>query len=234
MRSFKNRKIYLCCASMPSREESLKDWVVWALEQPVDYVCVYLDRWPKKPSWIPENVQTIEGDLKTLGRFSWVNRQDLFVITDDDIIYPPDYVMRMLIFLEEKPNSIVCVHGSNIKLPFISYYERSSREVFGFRSKQKKRKVDIPGVGTSAFDAKNVNLSLENFSRKVGMDSEVAFLAKKQDSEIWIIDREENWLKVNEKAKKSGSIFHSSNVKDGSELDVSKLQTKTVFEFLKL
>lgn len=124
-------------ATYPQRRETLEQSVASIASQ-VDRVFLVLNEFSEVPPEIAAigNVEPIipEEDLKDLGKFLPVPKEDDIVfLTDDDLIYPPDYVSSTLAAAEGigLGNAVFGYHGSI----YTDVEARGAlgRRVFGFR-----------------------------------------------------------------------------------------------------
>lgn len=135
--------------------------------------------------------------LGSEGRLLYYNEYDnntFYFTIDDDILYPENYSNKILDLFEINKNSIICVHGSNLKNKEKIDYRY--RDVIHFTSKlDKPTKVQFPGVGTTCFKKGVLKINYNDFKIKNISDPYIGILAKKQKINIYSINREKLWLK---------------------------------------
>lgn len=221
------RRVSLSCATMPTRETALRDWVAWAMTQPVDHVRVYFDRWPTRPDWLPDGVEVAEGSARALGKLHWCEDDALHVVTDDDILYPPDYVARTLEGLERHPLDIVCHHGGVVRPGYRAHYSTRSRQPYVYHRETPERRVHIPGTGTMAFDSRAVAIRQDHYTRTVGIDSETGVIARMLGAEVWVLAHPGGWMVPNPRSA-GPSLVRSSVDGDRTEYDTAEAQSRTV------
>ena len=91
------------------------------------------------------------GDLADAGKL-WppVDCEDLWLLVDDDLLYPRDYVDVIKSGIERHPGCIVTFHGCDLVRPFAAYYR--SRSVYRCLGHvPNDRPVDVGGTGVMAF-----------------------------------------------------------------------------------
>ncbi len=198
-------------ASLSTREALLAKTIETLLPQ-VDAVCVYLNGYKTVPQCLihPKVLHALlshevglrgaEGKLffwdRDLFKAAPIWRDDdIAIIVDDDIMYPSDYVAKLVAQLDKQPKSIACVHGSSLMTPFERY--ATSRWVASARGPlASTTRVNIPGTGTMAFRAGSFSVSLrEHFPWSHCVDVCVGIQAMRQGVECWAVARPDGWLK---------------------------------------
>ena len=92
--------------------------------------------------------------LGDAGKFAWSNQDRRGVpgyrlTLDDDIIYPPDYVKRMVSYVAEYDNkALVGVHCMLFKQPVKRYYALESRYTMNFHFEQTAIDKTVHVIGT--------------------------------------------------------------------------------------
>lgn len=99
-------------------------------------------------------------DLTDLGKFHGLKCFDkpvYYFSCDDDIIYPPDYVAKMIKWIEHfDGNSIVTSHGRKLKGPGRHYY--NDHQQFNCKSfVNGVHRIDVAGTGVTAFRTDKFN-----------------------------------------------------------------------------
>lgn len=126
---------------------------------------------------------------------------------DDDIVYPPNYVERMVAALERHPGAVVCVHGSIFREPFESY--RGSRMSVRFMAGlAEDAQVHVPGSGTMAYRLRDLEVQLRRDldPRMPTIDPSLAVLCKRRGVPVWAIARPLGWLQY-VPPPKGGTIY---------------------------
>jgi glycosyltransferase involved in cell wall biosynthesis len=214
-------------ASFPARRALLEQTIDSILPQ-VDFLNVYLNGYEDTPRFLRSpKIHVIHsreyGDLRDNGKFFFLDSVPWgyhFTI-DDDIIYPQDYVQKMVLKIEQYDRkAIVGCHGVVFATPFVEYMK--SREVFHFkRSLASDQLVNLLGTGTTAYHVGAINLSREDF-REVGMaDLWFAVAAKRQKVPMIAIERPNAWLVPLCEADESSLYSEALN---GSQLQTTIVQ----------
>jgi hypothetical protein len=186
-------------ATIPQRTACLEKAISTIIDQ-VDLLNISLDSYNSIPSSLQGHPK-IYCSLDTKhryaerGKFFWVNQVAGYYFTvDDDILYPTDYVTKMIEAIERYDRkAIITVHGNNIKHPFINYYK--SMEPVLFRSELRQdTSVDFPGTGTMAFHTDTMKFSIKDFELPYMSDLWLGLLAKQNKVPVIAIQRDRGWL----------------------------------------
>jgi FkbM family methyltransferase len=215
-------------ASFPARLDLLEQAVDSILSQ-VDFLNVYLNGYDETPRFLRSSkIQVIHsreyGDLRDNGKFFFLDSVPWgyhFTI-DDDIIYPHDYVQKMVLKIEQYDRkAIVGCHGIILGEPLIRFM--TGRKVFHFKCALEQDKlVNVLGTGTIAYHTGTITLSMADFGQPGMADVWLAIAAKSQCVPMIAIQRRHQWLQPLGEADET-SLF-SLAMKD----DV--VQTKVVKE----
>jgi hypothetical protein len=191
-------------ATLASRVETFQK-VLSVIHAQVDHVFIYLDGYNVPPSFLGSfdrvTVRRAEdaGDLHASSRFLCL--QDLsnptaVVIVDDDIIYPPDYVDRLVSALQRlEGKAIVGVHGRIFMPPYQSYVRNAAVAHFGCELVQ-DRQVHVLGTGTCAFISSNFRVDPREWGGTDMNDIEVAIEAQRRGLPRIAVARAAGWLKA--------------------------------------
>eukprot|EP00050_Salpingoeca_kvevrii_P002846 m.204920 g.204920 ORF g.204920 m.204920 type:complete len:602 (+) comp10700_c0_seq4:810-2615(+) len=228
-------------ASVPARKESLIK-AVQSLAAQADFVNVYLNGYDSIPAELDglTHVRVVlassdegHGDIGDAGKFAFLSDLALgyHFTFDDDIVYPPDYVERLLLTIRETNDlAIACVHGINIKMQqFQHYYELGSRQVYGFAfALNANTLVDICGTGTTAYATRTLpDLVLEDFFNPVNMaDLWLAAIAKRKGIPMVSIRRGHQWLRTAETMEGKETLWAAHAVEGRSDSDQTALIEK--------
>lgn len=188
-------------ASIPARGQSLRQAIESICHQ-VDHVEVVLNGYKAVPDWLRHERITVTtsqdvGDHADNAKFMGMERYDecIYFAIDDDILYPADYVARMLECMSRYGGrAAVGVHGSFVpKRPgtFLG------RRVFCFWD---LLPFDAPcsyaGTGTIALSRHMMPASPLSLFTDTGMsDLFVASSLKRRGIPVICIDRPEGWLR---------------------------------------
>lgn len=166
----------------------------------VDQVFVFLEEFKVVPEFFEKHrVQIFTSqDLdisEGVGKFIALRTLDQGILfpLDAGIIYPPDYVSKMLSYLAVSDYQAVCgVLG--IQLPEFPKSLSNGRE---FRIAEKMSQgglVSILGTGTIAFDIQNVDLSLDDLLHPGSLEVHFAVHLKRKNIPALVVPRETGWL----------------------------------------
>lgn len=226
-------------ASLSTRE-SLLQQVIASLISQVDAVCVYLNGYDTAPAFLrhPKVLHAVlskeagwrgaEAKLWFWDRSAfkaapeWKD-DDVALICDDDIIYPPDYAERMVAELDARPGTIACVHGSIMMEPFDRY--STSRWIAKARGPlERATRVHIPGTGTTAFRRGDLDFELgRDVTWSHCVDVMLAIAAKRQGVECWSVPRPDGWLTP--MALPSGTVIYRQRTGAGNDqVETDKLR----------
>ncbi len=190
-------------ATMPGRLDTFEK-VLPAIQAQVDHVFVYLDGYDAAPIFLQgldritvRHAQDL-GDLHASSRFLCL--QDLVAptvvaIVDDDIVYPPDYVDRLVECLQcVDGRAIVGVHGRIFKAPHRSYVCDADALHFA-QGLARPRQVHEVGTGTCAFISSRFDVNPTEWRRCNMDDLSVAAEAQRRGLPLVAMARAPQWLK---------------------------------------
>jgi len=190
--------------TMASRAETFHK-VLPVIHAQVDHVFIYLDGYVTLPTFLSRfdrvTVRRTEdiGGLHASSRFlclEELSAPTVVVIADDDIIYPPDYVARLVAVLQRlEGQAIVGVYGRIFVPPHQSYV----RDVVTFHFAQELPRdwhVHEVGTGTCAFISSNFNVNPKKWGRSDMDDINVAIEGQQRGLPRIVIARAAGWLKA--------------------------------------
>jgi hypothetical protein len=212
-----SEKIIISLASIEKRSNCLRQ-VVRSLINQCDKMNVYLNDYKKIPDFLNNkkiNVIT-RGDIGDIGKFYNIeNENGIYLTVDDDIIYPSDYVYRMVEFLKSHKNKIAAgVHGCILNLNSMNNYYKDRNLTHYRHPLEKERVVHIIGTGTLAFHTSEIKIRLSDFEKKNMADVWFAILAHKQHIPMILITRSKMWLQDIPEATQMESIYSTSKGKN--------------------
>jgi glycosyltransferase involved in cell wall biosynthesis len=196
-------------ASFPARKDVLKTSIASVLPQ-LDELILYLNDYDDAPEFTRHpkirvvRSQDAVGDLRDNGKFYNLPQDDnAYIFTlDDDLIYPPDYVARMVHSIEMLGRtSIVGVHG--VIFPLKDFNDLSQRTVFTFYRKSKGNFVDLLGTGTAAWHSSTLKIGLGDFQTKGVCDLWFAVAAARRNIPFYSVPRTNQWLRENTRSEVS-------------------------------
>lgn len=187
-------------ASFPKRRDSLRLTLLTVLPQ-LDELILYLNDYEEIPDFcVHPKLRVILGkdtlgDLRDNGKFFDLPKEnDSYVFTlDDDILYPPDYIQRLVHYIEIfNRKVIVGVHGVNF--PETALSDLGQRTVYGFRHQHFGTFVDLLGTGTTGWHSSLLKPKLEDFQTAGVCDLWFARLAATSGLALFNVPREKGWL----------------------------------------
>ena len=196
----KNGKTFVGIASIPERVDSLKK-AIDSIHDQATRVGVYLNNYDSVPGFLLKKNIIVRrsqdhGDLRDNGKFFFLQeaKEQYYATIDDDIIYPTDYIYRLIEALRTTgTHSAIGVHGSNFPGEIKAITE--FRHVFHFeRSLPFVTRVDLLGTGTLLFDQSVWKLQTNEFIDPGMADVWFALAAEKRDYPIFVINRNRGWL----------------------------------------
>jgi len=211
-------------ASLPEREECLKE-TIDSLYNQVDKIIIGLNNYDKIPNFLnKDKIESylLDNSLGDAAKFYKIEdyKNHYYFTCDDDIIYPDNYC-DMLIEKSTKLNSIVGVHGVNIKYPFLKYY--LNRTIYHFNNVLTyDLEVDILGTGTCLIDTSLLDLKLETFKIPNMADIWLADFCKKNNIKLYTIERKMNWLEYNSNMKENWTIYDHHKGNDKIQTNIIK------------
>lgn len=153
-------------ATFPARRRQLKKAVASIIGQ-VDRLHIYLNNYPSIPGFLQQDRVVAhlpgQGDLQELGKFHGAYGEHGYIfLLDDDIMYPKDYVSRMVFEIEShQREAVVGVHGITFSRTDPSVV--NNRFVCDFRKSCCGGPVDALGTGTVAFHSQLIQFELLDF-----------------------------------------------------------------------
>ncbi|WP_122468921.1 hypothetical protein [Brevundimonas lutea] len=199
-------------ASIPGREKSLS-LAIDSLQGQVDHIFVYLNNHVSVPQCLNKANITVfrsqdHGDLRDNGKFFILDhlKSDVFFFSvDDDIVYPSDYVWRLVNSLKSfELKAAVGVHGAIYPRVPASFFSRSV--VHFQRPLDQTLAVSVLGTGTTAFHTSVVKPRLADFGDGGIADLRLAAFLKANGVPALAVARSDKWLvDANDQAESASS-----------------------------
>lgn len=195
-------KIFACIASIPQRQNLLIKSIHSIVNQ-VDEVYVYLNDYSEESAekirGLSKNkISYVIGD-NSLGdayKFYWSDKLRGFILTlDDDLIYPSDYVEKIIAGIEKYNRlSVVTFHGKIFKFP-IADYENSYIKFTSFKQDLNEDLfVHGGGTGCMGWHSDTIELTMKDFPSPNMADTHFAILAQKKKIPICLLSHKSNWI----------------------------------------
>ncbi|NHB95883.1 hypothetical protein [Photorhabdus stackebrandtii] len=207
-------------ASIPEREYNLQI-AINSIYPQLDELNVYLNGYEKIPQFLNRDKIKVYmshrfGDFGDASKFFPLKNKSGYLFTlDDDLIYPPNYVEKLVLKIEKyKRQQFICVHGNIIDIDSLSSYYKYKKGVHFSRPLDNDITVNIPGTGTLAYHSSLYSFSMESFQLKNMSDIWVAVIAKKRNIAIISIDRPDCWIRTSISKTDPNSIYSNREYLD--------------------
>ena len=210
-------------ATLASRTETFRK-VLTTIHAQVEHVFVYLDGYEAPPAFLNDfdrvTVQRADafGDLHASSRFLCLQNlasPAVVALVDDDIIYPEDYVQRLVEVLQQVGGrAVVGVHGRIFMPPHRSYV-RDAMSFHFANALAKPCQVHELGMGTSAFVSSFLDVDPRRWDRCDMNDITIAIEAQRRGLPRVAVARAMGWLKPYEQGQ-ADSIWLKTS-RDDSE-----------------
>ena len=216
-------------ATYPPRQKCLKETVPSLVNQ-CSRLFIYLNDYSSVPDFLAHpRIEAFCGSkypsCGDIGKFYMIEHVDGYYFTvDDDIIYPSDYMKRMVNRIEfYQHRAVLGVHGCVLNMNHMHNYYRA-RNLTNYRNHlSMDRPVHVIGTGTAAFHTSTIKITLKQFPIPNMADIWFALQGQKQKVPFILINRGGFWLKDSPSAPSTSSIYRKSMNKEHG-----KLQTQTI------
>jgi pentatricopeptide repeat protein len=220
--------VYAAICSIPSRLETLRS-TVHSLENQVDGIFVYLDKYDDVPTDLSDNAkvtifrsQDFDADHRDNAKFLGYNRlvgssaPFYYFTCDDDIAYPHDYISTMIRALRNFDDRVALgVHGVIVEERPRSYFRRRFNFHFADDSVDSFRLVNNLGTGTTGFHSKLfASIDPNKWSRGGMVDIYFSIECKKNLIPMVCINRHSGWLVDLDETKSTPTLFHEFKEKE--------------------
>ena len=206
-------------ATMPGRETALQATIRSLINQ-VDELHIVLNGFKKVPIFLKHRkITAIIDENNTYGdaaKFTILGKSGYLFFTDDDIIYPEDYVQTMIMAIENYDRrAIITSHGRRfINWPVKSYYHDNSVKIRCLGSLDRDSWVHVPGSGVMAFHSTTIGITLSDFKAKNMADIWVGVAAQREETPIVAIKHRQGWIREATGYDVSHSIHARLNGRD--------------------
>jgi hypothetical protein len=133
---------------------------------------------------------------------------DIIIVCDDDIEYPPDFVETLLSYL--KPGIVVTVMGKIMKpRPIENYYTDFETCYRTFSEVEELVQVEVPGTCGLAFHRSTCPDLDDTYFKSINSDVWMAVYCKEKSIPAYVIPHKADWLKnlMPLLPKKTPSVF---------------------------
>ena len=214
-----------------------REWLLYqalrSLLPQVDRICVYLNGYPEIPEFVRNPKMEVassdeHGERGDAGKFFWADRMDegYFLTCDDDLIYAPGYVERIIEGIERYDRRApVGLHGGIFAINARSPYQRMfssclARSMGDFY-------VHCLGTGVMGYHTSTWQLSPDFFRSPNMADIWLARHAQEVQQPLICIQHERNWVVDLDPVN---TIFDNSVGQTGTALDTFSEQCTVVQE----
>ncbi|WP_054707056.1 glycosyltransferase [Bacillus sp. JCM 19041] len=189
-------------AALPSRFENLKEIIPPLLKQ-CDRMFIHVNGAKECPAFL-KNESKIKFSFSSdnlggqMAFKEFPNTKGYYFCVDDDLIYPNDYIEKMISLMKAHNNRIIaCVHGSsfNYNAPIDRVFKNKTNSYLSYKGLEKHSRALIPGVGTSCMHTDSFVIKPSDFPYQNMRDAFIACKAAKEGIPIFAIKRPDNWIK---------------------------------------
>jgi hypothetical protein len=194
--------IYANMATIPSRMVQLETVVNCILPQ-VDFLNVYLNAFEEIPWFLKHDkikVATSQehGNLGDAGKFYWSDKVTGYYLTiDDDIVYPPDYVQKIVEGLDKRGKKCVVGFHGEMYGNEIRHWTRDRTKTHHFYYElERDTPVCVLGTGCAGFHTNLIQISPSYF--KIPNMADVWFTLYCHQNRIFrvVLAHQRGWLQI--------------------------------------
>lgn len=224
-------------ASIPWRREMLKKTIESLLPQ-VDKLVVGLNIYPDVPDFCNHpkiEVHRLDNSTGDSAKFYTVQEcTGYYGTADDDVIYPADYVAKMVEAMQKNGNNVLLTgHGRIMKpRPLKSYYKGHLRMFHLFRDLDAQQRCDIGSCCALFFHTDTLKVHYSDFALPNMTDIWISKAAHEQGVPIICIPHKGNWC-VYQIKDKQGQIVEDTRSIHYNSRNNDAAQTALVNQFLK-
>jgi hypothetical protein len=153
---------------------------------------------PDKESGIEQHYNGM--DYTDRGKFIWLDnlriegKHEIYFSCDDDLIYPPDYVERMIDGMKRHPGHVVSFHGRRLLGEHRNYY--FEHKAFNFLvTIEGDNQVHVPGTGVTAFDTRVITPDIIQYKDNCMADVLMGLEMAKAGVPGMCLAHERGWIK---------------------------------------
>lgn len=223
-RDVTDKSVFVGLASIPSRQDSLRE-VVLALLPQADRIGVYLNNWDEVPDFLKHPKILVarsqqHGDVRDNGKFFWVDKVKTryYATVDDDILYPSDYIAQLIRYQSLLGGTYaVGVHATTYPKPVTKLLR--NRHLLHFSNPSNVFvPVDLIGTGTLLFERAYWGLKYEEFGAPGMADVWFGVAARKRDFGLWVIPRRSDWIVPLEQEDPKENLFNEGRLDDSVQV----------------
>ena len=138
----------------------------------------------------------------------WASQTDgYYLVCDDDLIYPPDYIERMIAGVEQYGrNAIVGLHGVIMK-PYPRKYYRDRIVLHGLHELKQDTPVHLVATCSAAWHTSKVKFSFDDCKKASMCDIWLGLYAQKNKIPCVALNRPADWVRHTDKIDLKETIF---------------------------
>lgn len=190
-------------ATIPERQDALHDVLRSLLSQKVDTINVYLNNYPR--DWVARVddsrirwlwSQDLAGDLADSGKFYCADEIHGYHLTcDDDLIYPTNYVARLIHAIEDyQRQAVISFHGCVVDAPISGYYRSRQRVYPCLGDVPDDRFVNVAGTGVMGYHTDTVRVHVEQFRKPFMADIWMGIICQQQQVPQVVRAHPKHWI----------------------------------------
>ena len=207
IRSTQLSPVYGGIASIPSRENLLKN-TISSIADYMDHIFLFLNDYPTIPEWIKRysNItsylskieNTNKGDAGKFYGLNQIKEKDYYYFTfDDDMIYPADYIWKMITKIENyKRRSVVGCGGYIMKSDVNNFYSDRLYNWHINDSNNSDRPVHILHTCLTAWHSSALKFNYDDCIYANMGDIWLAKAAQEQNVSMILIERPPKWVEI--------------------------------------
>jgi GR25 family glycosyltransferase involved in LPS biosynthesis len=191
--------VHAIMAAYPDRIEALKNAVESLLDQ-VDTFYVFLNNFTEIPQFLDQEKVYLTrsqdfGNLGECGKYYWCDDLEGYVfICSDKLIYPPDYVKKMIRQIENHGRkAVIGAGGWNIMTPFKSFSE-SAIPFIETEANHEDASVPLLDDLALAYHSSTLKVSRHYFFQPELSALWFSIIAKEQNVPLICCRHKQNWL----------------------------------------
>lgn len=239
---YRNDSIICGMATVEGREDSLKDTINSIINQ-VDKLIVYQNGYKERFDFLNNNKIEIISSLDTgidmgdAGKFYRVGdfKDSYYLSIDDDLIYPEDYVQKIIHNLKKYNNKIiVSFHGRILDENLDTYYNGHSKVFRCLGEVEEDEFIHFGGTGVMGFHTSFVDIDFNYFKHPNMADIWVGLFARDRKIPILCISHDDKWILHTTKINLNETIFKRSKNNDSIQnLIISNFDRTDVIKYKK-
>jgi hypothetical protein len=202
-------------ASVGGRESSLRETVRSLLENPFDRVNVYLHGYDQVPDFLMGDsrifYETDEmGDRGDADKFFWADMElpGYHFTCDDDLVYPPNYLTRMVEKIEQYDRKVVVSAMGHIlmRFPMQDYFGDDRRCWPCLGVVPRDSFSHMVGTGVTAYHTETIVPTMQAFPIPNMADIWFGILCRQLGIPVLCVEHDEHWIRHSPEVKLGDTI----------------------------